>query len=151
MKEIGYTSLSFIELVNIGARLIGLSFFLSVGQDLNWRFSRNALLMKPLELGSKSGLTTNWLTFEILLAYAWFLRCIINVDWNLQHLPKFTCFWRRQVIPIFCLRAFCCVLRIFPYFSALAYCNIDCWFFSMHFNMTSDVCASFKVFRKVMK
>ena len=104
---------SFIELVNNGERLFALRCFLSVDHVLNQRFSRIALLMKRLQLGSKSDLTTDWLIFEILLGYALFGRCIINVDWNLQQLLEFVSFWRRHVIPIFFLSAFCYVLWIF--------------------------------------
>ena len=90
--------------------------FLSVRYVLSWRFSRIALLLKRLQVGSKSDSNTNWLIFEILLGYALFRRCIISVDWKLQHLLKFVSFWRRQLIPIVCLKVFSCVLWIFPYF-----------------------------------
>ena len=129
---------------------VRIEFFLSVREVLVWRFSQIALLLKGLQLGSKSNSTTIWLLFEILLRYVLFRRCIISVDWNLQRLLKCISFWRRQVILIVCLRVFCCVLWIFPYFSAIAFCNIDCWDLSVHFNMTSDVCPSFKIFQKVM-
>ena len=127
-KEFGYTSFFLPWVGEYWCRAVRIEFFWSVFQVSSWRFSRVALLLKRLHLGSKSDLTTNRLIFEILLGYALFRRCIISVDWNFQQLLKVVSFWRRQLIPIVCLNVFSCVLWIFPYFWAIRFCNIDWWF-----------------------
>ena len=83
-------------LVIVVAWLNKTSFFIC-GSGIWLKFSRIELLLKRLQLGSKTDLNTSGLISKFFLKYASFRHRQICADWQKQALLVYVCLWGHQV------------------------------------------------------